>query len=367
MTLRALQVSGYRSVRSLFLRLGRINVVLGPNGSGKTNLYRALYLFHAAARGEFARTLAEEGGIASVLWAGPRGKGPVRLEVSVELDEFSYRLSCGIIPPTPSAATAFNLDPHVKEERLHLIDGRKRTELMKRADSAVSARDQDGDRVTFPFLLPESESVYAELREPHRFPVLSALRQELLAWRFYHGFRTDLDSPLREPQVGVRTPILSHDGRDLAAALQTIREIGDAPGLEQAIDHAFPGARLGIEGGSLAAEGDRRFRLSLQMPEFQRPFEARELSDGTLHYLALLAALLSPRPPAFLALNEPEASIHPNLLEPLARLIVRAGRDTQLWITTHSQILAAHIETLSGHAPIQLEKRDGETRLASEA
>jgi predicted ATPase len=66
-------------------------------------------------------------------------------------------------------------------------------------------------------------------------------------------------------------------------------------------------------------------------------------------------------------LNEPEASIHPNLLEPLARLIVRAGRDTQLWITTHSQILAAHIETLSGHAPIQLEKRDGETRLASEA
>jgi predicted ATPase len=107
-----------------------------------------------------------------------------------------------------------------------------------------------------------------------------------------------------------------------------------------------------------------RFGLTLKMPEFQRPFEARELSDGTLHYLCLLAALLSPRPPAVLALNEPEASIHPDLLGPLAELVVKASRDSQLWITTHSTVLAGVIHELSGAAPVVLEKVDGMTRIS---
>ena len=55
--------------------------------------------------------------------------------------------------------------------------------------------------------------------------------------------------------------------------------------------------------------------------------------------------------------------MHPDLLEPLAHLIVRASRDTQLWVTTHSTSLAGHIERLSGVAPVRLEKVDGETRL----
>ena len=196
----------------------------------------------------------------------------------------------------------------------------------------------------------------AELREPHRFPVLSAFRQEFLSWRFYHQFRTDADSPLRQPQVGVRTPVLGHDGRDLAAALQTIIEVGDHSALRGAIGRAFPGAELVIE-------SDRsRFSLSMRMPGFHRPFEARELSDGTLHYLCLLAALLSPRPPTLLALNEPEASVHPDLIGPLAKLIVRASEESQVWITTHSQSLAEAIRLESGISPIRLEKVEGETQ-----
>ena len=88
-----------------------------------------------------------------------------------------------------------------------------------------------------------------------------------------------------------------------------------------------------------------------------------ELSDGTLQYLCLLAALLSPRPPTFLALNEPETSLHPNLLEPLARLIVAAARNSQLWVTTHSSGLADQIVRLSGSKPIHLTKLEGETRI----
>jgi predicted ATPase len=353
----ALHVAGYRSVRDVRLTLGRVNVLVGPNGCGKTNLYRAMSLLTAAAEGRFARALAEEGGMPLLLWAGPRGKGPVRMTLGVEFDGLAYELSCGLMPPVPGGS-AFDLDPHVKEEHLWLLQGRKRVELMRRENATVTARDDQGNRVTFPLILSESESVLAELREPHRFPVLSAVRQELMSWRFYHQFRTDSGSPLRHPQIGVRTPVLAHDGRDLAAALQTICEVGDRPGLHAAVARAFPGGALIIE----ADQG--RFGLTLKMPEFQRPFEARELSDGTLHYLCLLAALLSPRPPAVLALNEPEASIHPDLLGPLAELVVKASRDSQLWITTHSTVLAGAIHKLSGAAPVVLEKVDGMTRIS---
>jgi len=74
MTVRELWVEGYRSIRSLQLDLTPVTVVVGANGSGKTNLYRAMRLLSAAAEGTLARSLADEGGMPSVLWAGPRKK-----------------------------------------------------------------------------------------------------------------------------------------------------------------------------------------------------------------------------------------------------------------------------------------------------
>jgi predicted ATPase len=82
-----------------------------------------------------------------------------------------------------------------------------------------------------------------------------------------------------------------------------------------------------------------------------------------LRYLCLLAALLSPQPPTVLALNEPETSLHPDLLEPLAKLIEQASKHSQMWITTHSLSLAKAIERSSGQKRIRLHKVEGETRI----
>jgi predicted ATPase len=100
----------------------------------------------------------------------------------------------------------------------------------------------------------------------------------------------------------------------------------------------------------------------MTFPEFpQRVFEARELSDGTLQFLALAGALLAYRLPPFIALNEPEASLHPDLMEALARLVVSAADRSQIWLVTHSARLAAAI-TAAGAANVRrVVKQDGVT------
>jgi predicted ATPase len=357
MPISRLSVSGYRSIKDLARDLGPVNIIVGPNGCGKSNLFRAMTLVHAAAQGRLALTLSEEGGMPSALWAGPRSKGAVRMKLGIRLDLLEFEIACGL---PISAATAFSLDPRVKEERVWFNDGDKRVLMLERDNQFVKARDSEGRRVQMALAISESESVLSELRQPEQFPVLFRLREEILTWRTYHRFRTDPESSIRQPQVGVQTPILAHDGHDLAAALQTIIAIGDHERLKEVIEQAFPGSSLRID------SIDGRFRIAMNMPGFQRAFMAQELSDGTLQYLCLAAALLSPRPPTLLALNEPEASIHPGLLPALGHLIAGAAENSQLWITTHSQQLASLISDRSGEGLIELRKVDGHTRLAAD-
>ncbi|MGD9723305.1 MAG: AAA family ATPase [Pirellulales bacterium] len=359
MPIRSLGVRGYRSVQRMHLPLAQVNVIVGPNGCGKTNLYRSLYLLNMAANGRLARVLAEEGGMPSCLWAGEVRKGtPKRIAIEVQFDAWRYQFACGL---ADAGRSAFDLDPYVREEELQFLDGVRRATIFQRRNRSCELRDDSGERVKFPFELSDSESILSELREPSRFPELSELRAVLSGWRFYHQFRSDAESPLRRPQIGVRTPVLSHDGSDLAAALATILEIGDHEGLKAAVQSAFPGASLLIQPSSGGIE------VALILPQFRREFSARELSDGTIKYLCLLATLLSPRPPSLLALNEPDANMHPQLFDPLARMIGRAARDSQLWITTHSELLAGLLREHAAAHIIRLEMIDGATVVSGAA
>ena len=69
--LKTLAVANYRSINKLVMPLGRLNLITGANGSGKSNLYRALRLLAETAQGGVVNALAKEGGLDSTLWAGP--------------------------------------------------------------------------------------------------------------------------------------------------------------------------------------------------------------------------------------------------------------------------------------------------------
>jgi len=186
------------------------------------------------------------------------------------------------------------------------------------------------------------------------------LREEMRSWRFYDHFRTDAAAPARVPQIGTHTPVLSHDGSDLAAALQTIRQIGDSAALDRAIDDAFPGA-----GVSVTYESGW-FDVQMKQHGLLRSLRAAELSDGTLRYLLWIAALLTPRPPGLLVLNEPETSLHPDLLPALGRLIAATAERSQVVVVSHAPALIDGLQVLPECHSIMLEKRFSETIVAGE-
>ena len=361
-----MSIRGYRSVRNLTIPIEPCSVLIGANGSGKTNLYRAFSLLHAAARGTITHEIAAEGGVSSVLWAGPRRRGqPVRLclkayfaESDSELvaeAERSYEIEIGLPQPTDAALP---IEPLVKLERLTVRNGRRDVVMMERKGPAVSLRNEAGKRETIGNAVLPSETALVAFRDSARYPELELVRRELLDWRFYHDFRTDTASPIRQPCHAITTPTLSADGRDLAAVIATLAMIRqDTSEIDAAIDDAFPGARL------MAHNEDGWCRISMQFADLQRAFEAHELSDGTLKYICLLGALMGYRLPSFIALNEPEASLHPSLLPALGRLIGRAARHVRIWIVTHSDALAEALADEIGARPRRVVKLDGETKI----
>ncbi|MCY3009649.1 MAG: AAA family ATPase [Planctomycetota bacterium] len=377
--LHTLAIHGYRSLREVALKIGSLNLITGPNGSGKSNIYRSIRLLASAAEGELIRALAKEGGLQSTLWAGPENisremeqgnvpiqgtkrKNPISLKLGFSADDFTYTVDLGLPIYDPNVnneqASAFRFDPTIKRECLWTGPIMKpKALIVDRKGQNITCRDSDGQWQEVNLQLPGQLSMMTEYADPFHAPELVLLRNTIRSWRFYDHFRTDMDSPARRTEVGTFTPSLRADGSDLAAALQTILEIGDSETLHQTVQDAFAGTQLFVQ------PVGNHLQVQLQQSGMLRCLNASELSDGTLRFLLLVAALLTPRPPELMVLNEPETSLHPDLLPALGRLIAHYAENQQIIVVTHARPLVEQLIGLQNCQHHELVKRFGQTEV----
>ena len=368
-------ISGYRSLRDIVIPVGQLTVVTGSNGTGKSSIYKSLRLLADIADDRAIRSIAREGGFRSVLWAGPetlsrgmrdgsvpiqgtRRKGPISLKLGFASDEYSYAIELGL--PARDGRSMFNDDPEIKREVLWFGDKPTPSKIISdRRGPSLRVRTDERDMLQLRTDMSPYDSMVREAVGPEAPWEIAVLRERLSNWRFYDHIRTDEDAPARSQQIGTRTVALSPTGEDVAAAIQTIYEIGNGDALDTAIAEAFDGAKLEVE----ANEGGV-FQLYMRQRGMLRPLGTNELSDGTLRFVLLAAALLSPRPSQMLVLNEPEASLHSSVIPALSGLIINASEVGQVITVSHNRTLVTSL--LSADAElVELYKDTGETHVES--
>jgi predicted ATPase len=364
MRLRSFHARFYRSLRSIRMELGEVSVFVGENGTGKSNLYQALRLLRACATNTLSANIVAEGGMGSVLWSGTRKKGEdLRVVIEAVLSDeqraidYSYRVEVGLPPPV---SASFPFEAHVKEEELSVTAGQRPAVVLSRDHNLIRIRDESGRLVVFAGEVLPSETALGVTADEGRSPELGHFRRAVSQWRFFHGFRTDAGSPLRQPCPAVLSPLLTEDGGNLAAVFATVAHVAeDMTDIDHAVSTALQGMRL------VVPQPVHEARIELQVPDFpERRFTPRELSDGQLRFLALCGALQSYRRPTLIGLNEPEASLHPSMLAPLAEMIGKAAQKSQIWVVTHSEQLADEIGRRTGTRSHQVLKKEGETSIA---
>ncbi len=367
-----LEVEGFRSLRSLSWCPGDLNVVIGANASGKSNLLRVLEMLSVASHGGLGKLVQQEGGMGPLVWDG-------------KVDQIMLRVNA-----TPSEVDPFETIESVTYElRLARLgrgsEYRIDQELLGffgPVDQATAVQptmliDRDGRRAklfseTKPMLvtpvdgIPEDETLLALMGGPlvqHRF--VAAFQKELsswrIYWRIYQSFETRRDAPIRSPQVARAETQVSADGQNLISVLHSLYT-GNRD-FENEIDTAMKAA-FGDDFEKLVfpPAADQRIQLRIRWKSMQQAQSAADLSDGTLRFLFLLAILANPSPPPLIAIDEPETGLHPAMLDIVAEYARDASSRSQVILTTHSPEL---LDSFGAEPPTTtvVERVDGETKL----
>ena len=353
MKIKQLDVAGFRSLKSVSWQPGDLNVVIGQNGTGKSNLLRILELFSVFTKqGRLSKHIREAGGMGAILWDGIASSIHIRVETTqpdyeyeLELVRFgqssSYRIerealsSDAVLSQSQPAPVNAGLAPIYSSRFTH--------EHLTRINGQLSYGKQpiDSDAIS------QEETLLSYPALPSVFTA-SALtfRNQLNPIAVYHDLDVGPKSMVRQAVVARNEKIVESDGQNLVPVLHTLYT-GDRE-FKRNVDLAMSAAF-----GSVYEElvfppdaGDQRVQMRVRWRSLKRDQSTADLSDGTLRYLLLIAILSVPDPPMLIAIDEPETGLHPSMLPIIAEYAIEASSRTQVVFTTHSpQFLDAFTDT----------------------
>ena len=319
-----------------------LNVLIGADGSGKSNLVEALSILRAVPR-DVTLPIRRGGGVEEWIWRGDSSAERAdasRIEVTFQAHQVSnealrYALEFG------SEAGAFVvLSEHLTSD----------------VAPTVYVRSENGLAAPMATRFDRTQSVLSQLRDPVAYPEVSAVGDALKKILIYRAWSFGPDSTIREScRADVETSHLLEDFSNLPARLAVLKR---DPAIKRRLLELLKEVSPAYNDIEVTPEGGR---LQLYVTEGERNVPAHRLSDGTLRYLALLAILLQPGA-NLVVIEEPELGLHPDMFPTLRDLLVEASARFQLVVTTHSTQL---VDGLTDHAESVLvcEKENGTTRL----
>ncbi|WP_419163329.1 AAA family ATPase [Candidatus Palauibacter sp.] len=349
--------------------LAPLNVVIGPNGSGKSNLVEAVSVLRAVPR-DLPLPIRQGGRVQDWLWkcdpssarAGPRVDPP---SACIDLVFAEGRIA------------QFHTDPAVRYRLVFGVQGDSFVVLDERLENEAKPKDKDKPYFYFgyengrPMLnvrdgrrrelrretLDMTQSILSQRRDPEEYPELGRLADTLARIRIYRRWQFGPDAAVREAcSPSVRADHLSENLDNLPARLAVLK---GKPLVKQRLLELIRELAPGFSDFEVVPEGGA---LTLYLTEGNLSIPARRVSDGTLRFLCLLAILVDPEPPPFIAIEEPELGLHPDIHAQLAALLLEASTRTQLIVTTHSDIMVDAL-TDTPETVVVCEKVGGSTRL----
>ncbi len=321
MLLSSIRIQNLLSLKDVDLPLKPLNVLIGPNASGKSNLIEAIRLLQAAPE-DLSRPLVQGGGADAWIWKGSKKVGQAVLECCLEWDKpraLRYRL-------------AFSGNGVVEVERL---EGSGRI-FLDRRKSEFSIGGRLGSAKGKAAEARGSESVLSQYRVPNDSTPITRLGETFRRIGVYHGFRTDARSAARagvSAQLG-KMP-LDDGGDNLALVLDEMRSNTSIERLSEYVKRLGEGLQ---KVDTRIAHGGW-VTVTVQEEYFPEPTPSIRLSDGILKFLCLMAVLLNPHPQPLICIEEPETGLHPDALSLIAEALAEASERTQLVVTTHSESL----------------------------
>jgi len=340
MYVQSLEISGFASFEQVRWCPERLNALIGLNGSGKSNLLRALDLIRASAIGALHDFVLDKGGFPRLLWGGlaQQMKFQIVADLTVEGATVVYPFELGAVSQSASY--------RIVRELLVFADGSApQARLLNRFMNELQLQEGGLIRPIEPAQAPpETETALSTISVlwPHQVPY--KFQQYLRAWAIYHDLRVDEHAEIRRPAVIRDERRVSRDGQNLIPVLRALYVGNFRDAIDKGMSAAFPN-----DYGELAfrfTEPDR-VQLYIRRKQSSREDSAADLSDGTLRFLLLLAILATPDPPPLIAIDEPEAGLHPSMLPIIAEFAAEAATRTQVILSTHSpQMLDAFGDTL---------------------
>ena len=344
------------------LPLEPLNVLIGPNASGKSNLIEALSVLVAAPR-DLQAPIREGGGVRDWLWKGVAETPTATIDVTVEspMSEVAerYRLSF-----TETGGRFELLDEVVESERplsphenqpyiyYNYQEGRPVLNVLTTEGGNMKRYLERED-------VRPDQSILSQRRDPDSYPELTYLANLFERMSFYRESHVGRLTPPRLPQkVDLQQDRLLEDASNLSVVLNHLQ---NQPLLREEITNRmrdfyppFIDFTTTLVGGTVQVFFHER--------GLYHPVPAVRLSDGSLRYLCLLAVLRHPTPPPVICIEEPEVGLHPDVIPEVAKLLVEASSRSQIFVTTHSDILVDALTDVP-EAVIVCEKSDGATQL----